>query len=48
VAQRAAWALGKLGPAARVARGQLEIAAKAADARLASLATQAIAAIGPA
>lgn len=46
VAQRAAWALGKLGPAAAVARDRLHAAAAAPDPRLASLATEALAAIG--
>lgn len=46
VAQRAAWALGKLGPAAAVAREPLRAAAQAADPRLASLASDALAMIG--
>jgi len=45
VAQRAAWALGKLGPAAAVAREPLRTAAQAADPRLARLAGEALAAI---
>jgi hypothetical protein len=46
VAQRAAWALGKLGPAAAVARERLHGAAQSADPRLASLASEALATIG--
>jgi HEAT repeat protein len=46
VAQRAAWALGKLGPAAAVAQARLRAAAQSADPRLASLAAEALAAIG--
>ena len=46
VAQRAAWALGKLGPAAAVARERLHAAAQLADPRLASLASEALATIG--
>ena len=46
VAQRAAWALGKLGAAAAVAREPLRTAAQAADPRLASLASAALAMIG--
>lgn len=47
VRQRAAWALGKIGPAAAAARGPLERAATAGDERLARLAREALAAIGP-
>jgi HEAT repeat protein len=47
VRQRAAWALGKIGPAAAAARGSLERAATAGDERLARLAREALAAIGP-
>ena len=46
VAQRAAWALGKIGPAALVASGALQVAATSADPRLARLASEALAAIG--
>lgn len=46
VAQRAAWALGKIGPAAAAARPPLREAAAGADPRLARLATEALAAIG--
>lgn len=44
--ERAAWALGKIGPAAAAARDALGRSASAADARLARLATDALAAIG--
>ena len=47
VAQRAAWALGKIGPAAAAAREELEKAAAAADPRLARLAREALDGIGP-
>jgi hypothetical protein len=47
VAQRAAWALGKIGPAAAAAGDSLEKAAAAADPRLARLAREALDAIGP-
>jgi HEAT repeat protein len=47
VAQRAAWALGKIGPAAAAAQGALEKAASAADPRLARLAREALDVIGP-
>lgn len=43
VRQRAAWALGQIGPAASAARGVLEKAAGDADARLARLASEALA-----
>jgi HEAT repeat protein len=46
VAQRAAWALGKIGPAAAGARAALEKAAGGADPRLARLAREALDAIG--
>lgn len=46
VRQRAAWALGKIGPAATAARDALGRAAGDADPRLARLAAEAIAAIG--
>jgi len=46
VKQRAAWALGKIGPAAAAARDALGRAASDADPRLARLATEALAAIG--
>lgn len=42
VRQRAAWALGKIGPAAGAARGDLQQAADAADSRLARLAREAL------
>ena len=45
VRQRAAWALGKIGPAAASARGALEKAAGDADRRLAALARDAMAKI---
>lgn len=43
VRQRAAWALGQIGPAASAARGVLEKAAADADERLARLASDALA-----
>jgi HEAT repeat protein len=43
VRQRAAWALGQIGPAASAARGVLEKAAGDADPRLARLASEALA-----
>jgi HEAT repeat protein len=46
VRQRAAWALGQIGPAAAAARAALERAAGQQDPRLARLATEALAAIG--
>ena len=46
VAQRAAWALGKIGPAARCAAAALRTAAASTDARLARLAGEALAAVG--
>lgn len=46
VRQRAAWALGKIGPAAAAAREVLTRAAAQEDPRLARLATEALAAIG--
>ena len=46
VSERAAWALGKIGPAAAAAKPALERAAAASDPRLARLAKEAIAAIG--
>lgn len=46
VAQRVAWALGKIGPAAASARAALETAASGADPRLARLAREALDAIG--
>lgn len=46
VAQRAAWALGKIGAPAAAARPALERAAAAPDPRLARLAQEALAAIG--
>lgn len=45
VRQRAAWALGQIGPAASAARGVLEKAAGGADPRLARLASDALAAM---
>lgn len=42
VRQRAAWALGQIGPAASSARAALEAASAGTDARLASLARQAL------
>ena len=47
VAERAAWALGKVGPRAASARPALERAASASNPRLARLAQEALAAIGP-
>jgi HEAT repeat protein len=46
VRQRAAWALGKIGPPAVAARTALNAAATNNDARLAALAREAIAALG--
>jgi HEAT repeat protein len=46
VTERAAWALGKIGPAAAAARPALEQAAGAPDPRLARLAKQALESIG--
>ncbi|MFM9057955.1 MAG: HEAT repeat domain-containing protein [Planctomycetaceae bacterium] len=46
VRQRAAWALGKIGPAAAAARDALARAASAEDPRLARLAAEAIDALG--
>lgn len=46
VRERAAWALGKIGPAAAAARGSLEAAAKGGNARLARLAGEALSQIG--
>lgn len=46
VRQRAAWALGKLGPTATAARGPLAAAANDPDERLARLAAAALAALG--
>ena len=46
VAQRAAWALGKIGPAAGSAAVALRTAAASADPRLARLAGEALAAVG--
>jgi HEAT repeat protein len=46
VAQRAAWALGKIGPAAAAAASALRTAAASADPRLARLAAEALAAVG--
>lgn len=47
VAQRAAWALGKIGPAAAAARPALERAAHSADPRLARLARESLESVGP-
>lgn len=47
VAERAAWALGRVGPRAAAARPTLERAASASNPRLARLAQEALAAIGP-
>lgn len=47
VAERAAWALGKIGPPAASARPALERAASASNPRLARLAQEALASIGP-
>jgi HEAT repeat protein len=46
VRQRAAWALGKVGPAAAAARDALTKAAASSDSRLARLAAQALANLG--
>lgn len=46
VRQRAAWALGKIGPPAAAARGALEEATRSGDARLARLAERALQEIG--
>jgi len=46
VRERAAWALGKIGPAAAGARSSLEAAAKSGNARLARLAGEALSQIG--
>ena len=46
VRQRAAWALGKIGPVAAAARGTLRRAASQGDERLARLANEALRAIG--
>jgi HEAT repeat protein len=46
VRERAAWALGKIGPAAGGARSSLELAAKGGNARLARLAGEALSQIG--
>jgi HEAT repeat protein len=46
VRQRAAWALGQIGPAAGAARSELETAAAEPDPRLAALAREALAALG--
>jgi HEAT repeat protein len=46
VRQRAAWALGKIGPSASAARGTLKRAAGQGDERLARLANEALQAIG--
>ncbi len=46
VRQRAAWALGKIGPAAGAARGTLKRAAGQGDERLARLAKEALESIG--
>ena len=45
--QRAAWALGQIGPAAEVAVAALEAASQGDDARLAKLATRALQEIDP-
>jgi len=47
VAERVAWALGRIGPGAAAARPALERAASASGPRLARLAQEALAAIGP-
>ena len=47
VRQRAAWALGQIGPAAKSACGSLQQAAGQGDERLARLANEALEAIGP-
>jgi HEAT repeat protein len=46
VRERAAWALGEIGPAARSASPALQAAAKSADTRLARLAAKALEAVG--
>lgn len=46
VRQRSAWALGKIGPAAREARATLEVATGNPDRRLASLAREALSNLG--
>ena len=46
VRQRAAWALGKIGPVASAARGTLKRAAGQGDERLARLAKEALESIG--
>lgn len=46
VQERAAWALGKIGPPAAAARGALEAAAQSGNARLARLAGEALSQIG--
>lgn len=46
VRQRAAWALGQIGPPAAAARGALEAAAADPDSRLASLAREALGQLG--
>lgn len=47
VRERAAWALGRIGPAAAAARGSLEHAAASGEQRLARLAAEALTSIGP-
>jgi HEAT repeat protein len=47
VRQRAAWALGKIGPPAAPARAELEIAAASQNVRLASLARAALDSLSP-
>ena len=46
VAERAAWALGKIGPAAAMAVGALQAATTSSNPRLARLAQEAVSAIG--
>jgi hypothetical protein len=46
VRQRAAWALGKIGPAAKAALGTLKRAAGQGDERLARLAKESLESIG--
>jgi HEAT repeat protein len=46
VAQRAAWALGRIGPAAAAAAAALRVAAASSDPRLARLAGEALAQVG--
>ena len=46
VRERAAWALGEIGPAAKAAAPALSTAAKSSDARLARLAAKALEAVG--